>query len=107
MKRATDLMTTVNEFAGLLMSDQTGVAVEKLTDMQDPLEAAFVIATVMLGLRRPYSTQLLAELRSAVNDRTAYAPDRNCVICGEPEFDANGLPHADVERPHVFTPEAR
>lgn len=33
--------------------------------------------------------------------------ERFCAICHQPEFDANGLRHADVSSGHTFAPEGR
>lgn len=74
MKRATDLqMTTAGDVIRLLSNESAGVAVEELLNLSDPLEIAFVVATVMQGLRRPYAGDFVAELRDAVNSRTVDA----------------------------------
>lgn len=36
----------------------------------DPLETAFIVASVMNGLKRPYSSDFVAELRDRVNEQS-------------------------------------
>ena len=70
MKRATDLeMTTVGDIVRLIGSESVGVALQELTGLTDPLEVAFVVASVMNGLKRPYAQDIVTELRALVNEQ--------------------------------------
>jgi hypothetical protein len=72
MKRATDLqMTTAGDMVRLLSSGEedngAGAAVDELSGLHDPIEVAFVVASVMHGLKNPYAADFVAELRERVN----------------------------------------